>query len=178
MEHIRITDKIRLEQIKLSMAPVIFDTINNDRVYLQKWLPFVEFTKRIEDTEAFISSLTTQGNKKDNVYSIWYKEEFAGLIGFKDTDWVNRKTEVGYWLAEKMQKKGIILNCIKKLIKYAFNSQKMYRIQIKVAEENTKSESIPLRLGFRFEGIERGGELHGNKYLNLRVYSLLKTDCI
>lgn len=178
MEHIRVSDKIRLEEIKLSMAQVIFDTINNDREYLQEWLPFVEFTKRVEDTEAFISSMMSLRNKKDNIYSIWYKEKFAGLIGFKDTDWVNRKTEIGYWLAEKMQKKGIISNCIEKLIKYAFKSQKMHRIQIKVAEGNTKSEAIPLQFGFRLEGIERDGELHDNKYLSLKVYSLIKSDNI
>jgi ribosomal-protein-serine acetyltransferase len=39
-----------------------------------------------------------------------------------------------------------------------------------------KSEAIPQRLGFTFEGIERAGELHGNAYLNLKIYSLLKKD--
>lgn len=176
MEHIRINDKIRLELIKDSMAQVVFDTIERDRQYLAQWLPFVEFTKQVADTEAFITSVTSHANKKDSIYSIWYKEELAGLIGFKETDSVNRKSELGYWLAEKMQRKGIMSASVEKLIKYAFKSQKLNRIQIKVAEGNTKSESIPLRLGFCFEGIERAGELHGNKYLNLKVYSLLKKD--
>jgi ribosomal-protein-serine acetyltransferase len=108
MEHIRINDKLRLELVKGTMAPIIFETINRDREYLRKWLPFVDFTKQLGDTEAFVASLTSQANKKDKVYSIWYREEFAGLIGFKDTDWVNRKSEMGYWLAEKMQGKGIV----------------------------------------------------------------------
>lgn len=176
MEHIRVNDKIRLEQVKLSMAQIIFDTIDKDREYLQKWLPFVDFTKQVSDTEAFISGVSIDDNKKNSIYSIWFKEEFAGLIGFKDTDWINRKTEIGYWLAQKMQGKGIASLCVQKLTKYAFGSLKLNRIQIKIAESNSKSEAIPLRLGFQYEGTERAGELHQNIYLNLKTFSLLKED--
>lgn len=176
MEHIRINDKIRLEEIKMSMAQIIFDTINRDRKYLEEWLPFVNLTQQVSDTKAFIAGVNSPTNKKDLIYSIWYKEEFAGLIGFKDTDWRNKKTEIGYWLAKKMQGKGIASLCVDKLVRYAFKKQKLNRVQIKVAENNSKSESIPIRLGFQFEGIERAGELHNNKYLNLKTYSLLKTD--
>lgn len=176
MEHIRVSDKIRIEEIKLSMAHLIFEAIDRDREYLKQWLPFVDFTKQPSDTEAFISGVISKGNKKDHIYGIWYKEEFAGLIGFKDTDWVNKKTELGYWLAEHMQGKGIISLCVEKLNKYAFHSLKLNRIQIKVAEENSKSEKIPIRSGYTYEGTERDGELHNNHYINLKVYSLLKTD--
>ena len=176
MEHIRINDKIRLEIIKSSMAGIIFETIDRDRDYLEKWLPFVALTNQQSDTEAFISGVSSKGNKKDSIFCIWYKEKFAGLIGFKDTDWVNRKTELGYWLAKDMQGKGIISLCVEKLSKYAFQSLKLNRVQIKVAEGNTKSEKIPIRLGYKYEGTERGGELHNNSYLNLKIYSRLKSD--
>lgn len=51
MEHIRINDKIRLEEIKMSMANVVFETIDRDREYLKQWLPFVEFTQQLSDTK-------------------------------------------------------------------------------------------------------------------------------
>ncbi|MCY1721017.1 GNAT family protein [Prolixibacteraceae bacterium Z1-6] len=174
MEHIRVNDKIRLEKINLSMAQVIFDTIDSDRSHLKEWLPFIDQTKQISDTEAFISSVS--GSNKDNIYTIWYKEEFAGLMGFKDTDWVNRKTEIGYWLRSKLQGKGIATLCVQKLISFAFKNQKLNRIQIKVAQKNNRSASIPQKLGFQLEGVERAGELHQNRYLDLEVYSLLKSD--
>ncbi len=176
MEHIRVNQKIRLELINTSMAEIIFETIDRDREYLKKWLPFVNYTSKVEDTEAFIASITRAGNKKDLVYTIWYNEEFAGLIGFKDTDWVNRKTELGYWLAEKMQQKGIITACVEKLVRFAFQKQRMNRVQIKVAEKNLPSEKIPLKLGFVYEGTERQGEHHANGYVNLKIYSKLKHE--
>lgn len=176
MEHFRINDKLRMELVKLSMAGVIFEAINRDREYLRQWLPFVDFTREVSDTEKFLQSLDAENNTRDKIYSIWYKEEFAGLVGFKDTDWVNRKTEIGYWLAEQMQHKGIITACVKQLVEYAFTKLKLNRIQIKVAEKNTKSEAIPQKLGFCLEGVERCGELHGNKFLNLKIYSILASE--
>jgi len=177
MDHLRVNPKVRLEAVNLSMAPVIFETIDRDRDFLIQWLPFVEYTQKLSDTENFINSLVTQrGKKRDEVFAIWYKNEFAGLIGFKDTDWVNRKTELGYWLAQNMQGKGIITSSVEKLIGYAFKKLKMNRIQIKVAKGNSKSAAIPIKLGFQYEGTERAGELHRNKIFDLEVYSLLKSD--
>ncbi|QIA09839.1 GNAT family N-acetyltransferase [Draconibacterium halophilum] len=176
MEHIRVNHKIRLELINLSMADIVFQTIDHDREFLKKWLPFVNYTSKVADTKAFIESITRKDDKSDLVYTIWYNEEFAGLIGFKDTDWVNRKTELGYWLAEKMQGKGIVTACVEKLIRFAFQKQKMNRVQIKVAEKNLQSEKIPMKLGFVYEGTERQGEHHSKGYVNLRIYSKLKHE--
>lgn len=177
MEHLRIDRNTRLETVKLSMAPLIFSAIDKDRKYLQEWLPFIEFSNQVSDTEKFLESIINQPAKeKDEVYSIWHKEEFAGLIGFKETDWINKKTELGYWLVEKMQGKGIITNSISVLIRFAFKKLKLNRIQIKVAVGNSKSAAIPKKMGFTFEGIERSGEKQGQSYSDLEVYSLLESD--
>jgi ribosomal-protein-serine acetyltransferase len=178
MEYIQVNNHIHLEAIMLSAAPVIFETIDRDRKYLSEWLPFVEFTRSVSDTELFIKSMIYQNGKKDEVFTIWYNLEFAGLIGFKDTDHVNRKTELGYWLAEKMQGKGIASTCVAALVKYAFRKLQINRIQIKVAKDNHKSTAIPVRLGFLLEGTEREGELLDSNFRDLEVYSLLKSDWI
>lgn len=179
MEYIQVNQIIHLDQVKLSMAPIIFNVIDRDRAYLSEWLPFVDVTQQISDTELFIKSLHSGSDfKKDVVYAIWYKMGFAGLIGFKDSDWVNNKTEVGYWLAQDMQGKGIITQCLRVLIRHAFDKLGMNRVQVKVAVDNNKSAAIPQRLGFKLEGVERQGELINGKYHDLQVFSILKTDCL
>jgi len=177
MQSIVVSENICLESISMSMAQLIFETIDRDRDYLKVWLPFVEMTHQVSDTENFIKGLLDQAEKKrDQIFCIWFKHEFAGLIGLKDTDWINKKTEIGYWLAENKQGNGIVSLSVRKLSKYAFQKLKLNRIQIKVAEGNLKSIAIPQRMGFQYEGIERAGELHNNGYLDIKVFSLLKTD--
>lgn len=177
MEHLLINSNIRLETVKLSMAPQIFSAIEKDREYLKEWLPFIEHTKQLADTEEFLQSIVSQPQeKRDEIYSIWYKEEFSGLIGFKETDWLNKKTELGYWLSKDKQGKGIITASVKLLVKFSFKKLNLNRVQIKVASGNFKSSSIPKNLGFSFEGLERAGEKHQNGYHDLEVYSFLAKD--
>jgi len=177
MEKLIIDDRQFLERIALSHVELIFNAIDQNRRFLRKWLPFVDFTNKLADTERFVRSLLEKSAaNRDEVYVIWYKHEFAGLIGFKDKDRINDKIEIGYWLIEKMTGKGIATAATRKMVNLAFRNMDMNRVQIRCGVENDKSSAIPKRLGFMFEGIERSGERHNHSYIDLEVYSLLKRE--
>jgi ribosomal-protein-serine acetyltransferase len=177
MEKLTIDDNLFLERLKLSHAEVIFNAIDQNRTFLRKWLPFVDFTHKVTDTEKFVQSILEKPiDKRDEVYAIWFKHEFAGLIGFKDADRVNDKIEIGYWLIEKMTGKGIATAAVRKMVNLAFRNMNINRVQIRCGVGNEKSSAIPRRLGFSFEGIERNGERHNHSYIDLEVFSLLKRE--
>jgi ribosomal-protein-serine acetyltransferase len=177
MEKLIIDDRQFLERLSLSHVELIFNAINQNRKFLRKWLPFVDFTNKIVDTERFVRSILEKPtSSRDEVYVIWYKHEFAGLIGFKDTDRINDKIEIGYWLIEKMTGKGIATGAVRKMVNLAFRNLDMNRVQIRCGVGNDKSSAIPRRLGFQFEGIERAGERHNHHYIDLEVYSFLKSE--
>jgi len=48
---------------------------------------------------------------------IHYNGLFVGLIGLKDIDAMNKKTEIGYWFCEDYQKKVVVTQS-EKLLKY------------------------------------------------------------
>lgn len=178
MKKIVVNQNVVLKQIELSDTADIFNTVISQREYLGKWLPFVEFTKEIKDTENFVRSVVDTPEKiREFVFVIHFDGKFAGLAGFKDTDRLNRKTEMGYWLSYGFQKKGIMTESVKCLIKLAFEELNINRIQIRCAVGNTPSSNIPKKLGFKFEGIERDGELFPDgTFKNLEVYSQTKRD--
>jgi ribosomal-protein-serine acetyltransferase len=175
---IKVDTEIELRQLKQSDSIDIFNAINTQRDYLGKWLPFVAFTKELSDTAKFVDSVVNATEDRfEYVFTIRKRDEFVGLVGFKGTDKQNKKTEIGYWLSEKHQKQGIVTKSVSKLCDFAFNHQGINRIQIKCAIENKSSINIPKKLGFKFEGIERQGELlTGDVYADLEVYSKIKTD--
>lgn len=178
INEIQISPSITLKILKIGDASIIFEAINNNRIFLRKWLPFVDTTETVRDTQAFVKSIVDDIERRQEVFTLWYKNEFAGLLGLKDIDYLNHKVEFGYWLIEKMCGKGIVSNAVEKLIEFCYNNLSINRIQIKCAVGNYKSIAIPKHLGFTFEGIERAGEKHGNNYFNLEVYSLLKEEWI
>ncbi len=175
---ISVNTHIKLRTIIRDDAEVIFSVIDQQRDYLGQWLPFVPNTKEQRDTEEFIKMVSQQPDEqRELIFTIWYDNAFAGIIGFKDTDRMNRKTEMGYWLSKPFQKKGIITSSAKVLCEYAFDKLGLNRVQIKCAVGNVASQKVPVRLGFAFEGIERAGERFGeNQFFDLKVYSKLKDD--
>ena len=177
-KRLKIDENISLRQIELTDATDIFNIINSQREYLGKWLPFVEYTQKVKDSEKFIQSVMNAPEEQfEYIFTIRYQGKFAGITGFRDSDKLNKKTEIGYWLSEDLQKKGIITKSVKRLCEFAFTDLGMNRIQIKCAVENTASKGIPKRLGFKHEGVERDGEkLTGGYFTDLDVFSLLKSE--
>lgn len=175
---LNIDNNTTLKQLELSDSTDIFNLINSERDYLGKWLPFVALTKEITDTEQFIKSIIeAPDEKREYVFPIRRDNKFIGLIGFKDTDRSNAKTEIGYWLSEAYQKQGIITNAVKELCNFAFNTLKINRVVIKCAKENIPSINVANRLGFVYEGTERDGEiLTGGIYTDLKIFSMLKKE--
>lgn len=172
-------DDLVLKPLQMENAGVIFELINRNRHYLRKWLPFVDNTWKVEDTQMFIKSvLSSGGPKRDLIFEIWFKNQFAGLIALKEIDRWNKKTEIGYWLDPDLENKGIMTRCCKALINCAFKKMALHRIQIKVGIGNAQSSRIPEKLGFYFEGIEKAGEKFPDRYIDLEVYSILRKDWI
>lgn len=170
-----VDDDILLKDIGLEDVEAIFNTIDNERNYLKEWLPFVELTEELSFTHQFVENYLNS-DKLDFTCAIYYQNQFVGIVGLKDTDPDNQKTEIGYWLSKKFEHRGIMVRSCKTLIDYAFNEMKMNRIQIKAATENFKSQHVAERLGFKREGIERDGELHSRGFVDLVVFSLLKAE--
>ncbi len=170
---LHITPYLQLHPARMLDAREMFSLIDKNRTYLRRWLPFIDVTTAVADSEAYLSSVEEQA-ERNPVFVIRFYGKLVGLVGFKDTDYDNQRTEIGYWLAENFQHKGIMTSCVRTLVDFAFNDMGMHRIQIRVAEGNTASRRIPLRLGFQKEGVERDGEmLEPGRFVNLETFSLI-----
>lgn len=177
---LKVNSEISLRQLQSSDANVIYKTIDLQREYLRQWLPFVSATTKMMDTEDFIQRVVDAPVESfEYIFTIHFQNTFAGLIGFKDTDRLNKKTEIGYWLSQGFQKKGIVSACLDKLCAWSFEELGMNRVQVKCAVGNLRSRRIPERLGFELEGVERDGELlSNNTFTDLATYALLKRDVV
>jgi ribosomal-protein-serine acetyltransferase len=174
---ILVSENLVLKLLSQESSGIIFRAVDLNRQYLRNWLPFVDNTCREEDTDVFIRTiLRSSVPKPDIVYEIWYRDSFAGLIAIKEVDEWNKRTELGYWLIPQLEGKGIMTSCCKAILDFIFSNLGLNRVQIKAAVGNARSSRIPEQLGFKLEGIERGGEKFPDHYKDLEVYSLLKKE--
>ena len=174
---INIDENIKIELINENHSQTIFDIVDQNRIHLRQWLPFVDRMQTVEFAENFVKG-TMQRNKDGNEFAfvIIENDKVIGRIGVYKIDGQNKIGEIGYWLAENLQGKGIITKSCKALIDFCFSDLQLNRIEIKCGTENFKSKTIPEKLNFTKEGVIREGELLYDKFIDLNLYSLLKTD--
>jgi len=100
----------------------------------------------------------------------------AGVISYSAIDWQNRTTELGYWLGEEYQGKGLVTAACRALVEHAFLELGLNRVVISCATENKKSCAIPERLGFRREGVQRQAVWLYDRFVDHVTYAALASD--
>ena len=174
---IKIDDTISIELIDEKHTQSIFNMVNENRNYLRLWLPFVDRMQTVDFTQNFVKG-TMLRNKEGNEFAfvIFENDKMVGRVGVYKIDTLNKIGEIGYWIVQNSQGKGIISKSCKSLIEYCFSDLQLNRIEIKCGTENYKSKTIPEKLSFTMEGIIRQGEQLYDKFIDLNLYSLLKSD--
>lgn len=191
IKRIQVTPEIRLESISHQHAEALFNLTDKNRNYLREWLPWLDGTQNVEDTRGFIDfCLTQEASGKALNYLIFFKSNsspynhsaddlcgsLCGTLGFNSLNRQHKIGQIGYWLDEGFQGHGIMRLTVRELIRQGFEEQRLNKIEIRCAEENTKSQAIPKALGFQQDGILRQNEYLYDRYVDHIVYSLLRED--
>ncbi|HTA70835.1 MAG TPA: GNAT family protein [Bryobacteraceae bacterium] len=172
-----IRDGMYLQVLEERHAPEVFAVVDRERNYLREWLPWVDMSTEVEDTLNFIKTSLQQFAGNDGFSAgIWSGDEFIGGIGTHRIDWLYRRVEIGYWIAQKYQGRGIVTDACRAVIDHAFDEWKLNRVEIHCATGNAKSCAIPKRLGFQLEGLLREAQLLNGEYLDINVYGMLARD--
>ena len=170
------------ENVKLMLplphhAEEIYAEVRDNLEHLKPWMPWATDDYSLESAQFYIkNNLEQLAAGSGFATSIVYENKIVGQIGFHQLNSTNKSVCIGYWIAENMQRKGIVTRCCRVYIDYAFDELELNRVQINCNVENTKSRRIPERLGFQLEGIHLQVERLGNRFGDWAVYGMLKED--
>ena len=177
MKTIRVDDDILLRWPSMADAEELVALIDSNRRYLGRWLPLFDAIRTMEDERVWIEGRQAAEEKGEGTPPlIVYRGAIVGTAGAVLVDSPNRSCEVGYWLTEEMQGRGIVTRACRAVLDYAFGELQLNRVQIRAATQNKKSRAIPERMGFVFEGVQRQAELVNGEYYDLALYSMLASE--
>ena len=169
--------EVELRVLTAAHAPALFALTDRNRDHLRRWLPWVDDTRSAKDTAAFIRRGREQLRRNDGFQAgIWYRGELVGAVGYHYWNWVNRETEIGYWLARPFEGKGIMTRACRALVDHAFRDLDLNRVEIRVAAGNTRSRAVAERLGFLQEGVLRDAEYSSAGLVDQVVYGMLRGE--
>jgi len=173
----QLRDHVYLQLLEERHAAEVFSLVDQERDYLREWLPWVDATQTVDDTLSFIrSSLEQFASNRGFAAGIWSDGRFCGVVGTHKLDLLNRKGEIGYWLARSFQGQGIVTEACRAVVTHLFEERGLNRVVIHCAVGNKKSCAVAARLGFSEEGLAREAQLLHGGFHDLRRFAMLKKD--
>ena len=167
-----ISATCRLRLLEESDAVELHALIEANRELLAPWLPWAA-GQTFEDTLAFIRRTREQLDGDDGFQlAIVCGDEIAGVVGYREVDWEQRSTSLGYWLGAQHQGRGTMTEAVRALVDHAISDWGLDRVEIRAAVENRRSRAIPERLGFRLERTLPEAELVAGRQLDSAVYAI------
>jgi len=173
------TQRLILRPLKKGDEKNILENINNLKV--SRYLAVVPYPYYMKDAKWFVNDCIKKSKDKkpkDIVFGIEFEKKIIGVIGLHKIDYFNQTASAGVWLGEKYWRKGIMSEALKAIINFAFNKLKLRRINTGAFVENTASNEMQKKFGFKFEGVKRKGQKSKatGKIHDENLYGLLKEN--
>ena len=153
-----VGERIVIRPLRPGDGAAIFEAVEESRLEISPWLPWVEKTRSAEDQEQAVRRGAARWLlREDLMVGIWDREtgRYLGGSGLHRMDWAVPSFEIGYWLRTSAWGQGYITEAVQVLCRFAFETLSANRVEILCDAKNTRSAAVPKRLGFVQEALLR-----------------------
>ena len=153
-----IGQRVVVRQYVDSDAQAIFDGVEESRIALKRWMPWVDSVRSVDDRRDYIRKCQAQflAPQADLVYGMFDESgHFLGGTGLHRINWNTPSFETGYWLRLSAHGQGFVTEATRLLTVACFETLGAARVEIKCDVANEKSANVARRLGFNQEAILR-----------------------
>jgi len=171
------TERLVLRCYEPGDAPKLHEAITRSLDHLRPWLPWVQ--QEPKGPEARVSLIRLFRGQFDlgidYAFGIFDRTEknIIGSTGLHTRIGKNAR-EIGYWIDINHIGKGYATEAVSALVKTGFNIEGLSRIEIRCAPDNTRSQHVPEKLGFRMENIIKRSL--SDNMVDTMVWAMTKKD--
>ncbi|MFG6117883.1 GNAT family N-acetyltransferase [Thalassobacillus sp. B23F22_16] len=144
---------------------------------LKAWLSLFQELPTVEETEVMVRNAHINFLKRESfrflIFDKGSSKDFIGTTSLHRINWDIPKCELGYWINTKYSGNGYMTEAVNRLVNFGLNHLELKRIEIRCEATNFKSQFIPEKLGFIYEGTLRNEDLSadGSKLIDTCIYS-------
>lgn len=168
-----VDDEIQLALVQDSFALNYATLVQTQLDYLSQWLAWPPYCQSEQAFTSFIQgALHEYAEGKSITCAILFNGVIVGNCSLNNINRSLQRADIGYWLSQDYQGKGIVTRSVQALIKIAFNDLDLEKVQLSAAVENHSSRQVAERLGMVLEGIITRNEKVGDRVLDHAIYAL------
>ncbi len=168
------TSRLIIAPLKIEEAEAFYEMLTNNFNRIKESFPKTSSANTsLADSRKYIQEKIVEfENKTFFSFGICLKEEnkLIGQLAIKNIDWSIPKGELGYFIDQTYEGKGIVTEALQKVIHYAFTDLKMNKLFLRTLLDNVASQKVAEKNGFIKEGILRKEFKSGNNKLEDVIY--------
>ncbi|MGW0603390.1 GNAT family N-acetyltransferase [Streptomyces sp. NPDC002640] len=151
-----LDDHARLRPLEPWQAPEFLEHIDRARPLVDPWIPWASLTTDLATARSTLQRYADLASSDSGrIYGIWLDGVLVGGVMFTRFDAASGVCEVGCWMEEAGQGRGLVTRACRALIDWAFTERGMHRVEWWVAAGNTRSIAAARRLGMTRDGVLR-----------------------
>lgn len=172
------TERLVLRSLDEDDIPALTEMMNDEQV--GSWTdvpqPYTEDRARRWITE-YAPTERTSGRGLDLAVTEFLTQRLVGIVQLTKTNWHVRSTELSYIIAPWARGEGYASEAALATAQWLFGDQKLERIELRTAADNTASQQVAQKIGCISEGVLRNAcivHVHGDD----GTWSDVRTDFI
>ncbi|MGR5235405.1 GNAT family N-acetyltransferase [Vibrio alfacsensis] len=146
---------------------------------LHQWLDWCDESITLKDTQDFLLATRLNWVKTDAFgFGIYEREHdiLVGMAAVNELYHTFNMASIGYWVADRHQRKGYAQEAIRALAEFSFTTLNLTRVEIVCDPDNIASQALIESVGAKKEAIARNRFIFDGKPKDGVVYSLLPND--
>ncbi len=135
--------------------------------------------KDLDDAAAHLSLINAKIDENAGInWAVTLKgdDRMVGLMGIYQIKPEDYRGEIGYMVLKEFAGRGITTEAVAAIVKYGFKGMKLNSIEAIIDPENTASEAVLRKNGFKKEAHLRENLHYQGKFLDSVIYARLASD--
>jgi RimJ/RimL family protein N-acetyltransferase len=135
------------------------------------------FVSNLRETEWVKNAILNDDKNIRLAICLKDNDQYIGNVNLTSINWINRSAEFSIMIGEKNQwRKGYGTEATSLILTYAFEEINLHRVYLTVRDDNKSAITLYEQIGFQHEGILRQSIYKNNRYIDLYIFSILKTE--
>lgn len=171
---------VTLRRHEKSDVAELFAASRESLAEVSPWMQWCHAGYSMADAAAWVEKCIA-GHRDGTMYEFAIVDErgaFVGDCGINDIDRVDGFAAVSYWVRTSRAGRGCAASAVSQVIRWGFLHTDLHRLELVVAEGNSKSARLAEKVGARREGLLRDRLIKAGRPVNAHMYSVLRFDKI
>jgi [ribosomal protein S5]-alanine N-acetyltransferase len=171
-----VNDQVHLSEFRFSDKDALIEHLNDRDIYDRTLrIPFPYTAVDADEWLSLYAKAADQHGQPAHFAIRNAEDHLIGASGFSDFEiGKSHRAEVGYWLAKPYWGQGIMTAVVQRVCQPAFEEFGLVKIIAQVRSENMASARVLEKCGFQQEGYLRRHFLKDGKFVDARLFALLR----